>query len=73
MFFLLINVIDKFRYFKHGLSLLLVFIGVKMLFHGWLKELGFTVAHSLLIIVLILACSIMLSLFFSEKKKIIAQ
>lgn len=67
MFFLLINVIDKFHYLKTGLSFLLVFIGAKMLLHGPLESIGFTTSHSLLIIVGILVGSVVLSLIFPKK------
>ncbi len=69
MFFLLINVIGKFRYFKHGLSVLLVFIGVKMLFGERLSAMGFTIVHSLLLILLILAASVVFSLLLPGEKK----
>ena len=67
MFFLLMNVVDKLRFFKHGLSLLLIFIGLKMIFDEPLKHIGFTIVHSLLVITLILAASISLSLLFPKK------
>jgi len=67
MFFLLVNIIDKFHYLKVGLAFLLVFIGLKMLLHGYLQELGFTTAHSLITIVSILAISIIASLVFPKK------
>jgi tellurite resistance protein TerC len=69
MFFLLVNVIHKFHYLKTGLSFLLVFIGIKMLAHTWLHEIGFTTAHSLLVILFILTASITLSLVFPKKEK----
>src|SRR5690606_19910235 len=37
MFFLLVNIIDKFHYLKVGLAFLLIFIGAKMLLHSWLE------------------------------------
>ncbi len=67
MFFLLVNIIHKFHYLKTGLSFLLVFIGVKMLAHDWLHDLGFTTSHSLLIILFILTVSIVASLLFPKK------
>ena len=67
MFFMLVNIIDIFRYLKIGLAVLLVFIGVKMLIHHWLKEVGFTTAHSFYIILLILGISIVASLAFPDK------
>ncbi len=69
LFFLLINIIHKFHFFKHGLSVLLVFIGIKMIFNDWLKEHGFTIEDSLIIIGTILTLSIVLSLLIPEKKK----
>lgn len=68
MFFLLVNVIHKFHYLKAGLAFLLVFIGAKMLLHTPLESIGFTTAHSLIVIVTILAGSIILSLLFPKKE-----
>ncbi len=68
MFFLLVNIIHKFHYIKVGLAFLLVFIGAKMLLHGWLKDWGFTTSHSLIIILLILLISIVASLMFPKKQ-----
>ncbi|HAK30934.1 MAG TPA: hypothetical protein DCO90_17210, partial [Sphingobacterium sp.] len=67
MFFLLVNIIHKFQYLKVGLAFLLVFIGLKMLLHHWLAEVGFTTTHSLIVIVGILALSIIASLLFPKK------
>lgn len=69
MFFLLAGIIDKFRFLKIGLSVLLSFIGLKMLFHNFLEEWGFTTMHSLVIIVSILGLSILFSLIFPEQKR----
>jgi tellurite resistance protein TerC len=69
MFFLLVNVIDKFHYLKTGLAVLLVFIGVKMLGHHWLTEWGFTTVHSLFVILGILTTSVVASLVFPKKHK----
>lgn len=69
MFFLLVNIIHKFHYLKVGLAFLLVFIGAKMLLHGWLKDWGFTTAHSLIIILSILVISVIASLIFPKKKE----
>jgi tellurite resistance protein TerC len=62
MFFFLASIMDKLRYLKLGLAFLLTFIGIKMLFVHWLKELGFQPYHSLMIILAILAISIIASL-----------
>lgn len=68
MFFLLVNIIDKFHYLKVGLAFLLVFIGAKMLLHSYLKEWGFTTTHSLIVIISILAISVIASLMFPKKE-----
>ncbi len=69
LFFLLINVMNVFHYLKVGLAVLLTFIGVKMIFHTWLKEIGFTTVHSLYVIIGILAISIIASLVFPKKNE----
>ncbi len=69
MFFLLAGFIDKLRYLKIGLAALLVFIGVKMLFHGYLDEMGFKTTHSLMIIIGILGTSVVASLLNPVKTK----
>lgn len=69
LFFLIVNVINAFHYLVTGLSLLLVFIGVKMLIHGWLKDIGFQTYHSLLVVVGIIALSVIASLIFPKKEK----
>ncbi|SMO59320.1 TerC/Alx family metal homeostasis membrane protein [Solitalea koreensis] len=69
MFFLLVNIIHKFHYLKVGLSVLLIFIGVKMLAHDFLANIGFTTSHSLIIIVSILVISVTASLLFPKKEE----
>ncbi|WP_027376277.1 TerC/Alx family metal homeostasis membrane protein [Kaistella palustris] len=69
MFFLLAGIIDKFRFLKIGLAVLLAFIGLKMLFHHFLDDWGFSTTHSLIIIVAILGSSILFSLLFPVQKK----
>jgi tellurite resistance protein TerC len=68
LFFLMANVLDKFYYLKAGLSLLLLFIGLKMLIHEPLKDIGFKTVHSLYIILAILAISIIASILFPPKR-----
>jgi tellurite resistance protein TerC len=69
LFFLVLKIIDMFRYLKHGLSILLTFIGFKLIFNHWLKEAGFTTAHSLYIVLGILVISILFSIFIPKKEK----
>lgn len=70
MFFFLSNIMHLFHYLKIGLSVLLVYIGVKMVAHSKLEEWGFEIAHSLYIILGILGLSVILSLLFPKKDKV---
>ncbi len=40
-FYLVANMVNKFRFLKPGVSLLLVFVGLKLLIHHKLKSWGF--------------------------------
>ena len=58
MYFMLAGVINKFKYLKYGLGIVLVFVGMKM---AWLNELfggKFPIVWSLLIIISIIGISI---------------
>jgi tellurite resistance protein TerC len=68
MFFLLVNIIEKFHYLKVGLAALLAFIGLKMLASHYAAQIGLTTGTSLIIILSILAISIVASLAFPKKK-----
>ncbi|HXG69497.1 MAG TPA: TerC family protein [Gemmatimonadaceae bacterium] len=59
LYFLLANVVDKFAYLKLGLSLVLIFIGAKMLFEHFLH---IPIVASLGVVGAILATSILASL-----------
>ena len=69
MFFLLVNIIEKFHYLKIGLSVLLSFIGLKMLLANYAEQIGLTTGVSLLIILGILTISVVASLIFPKKKE----
>jgi tellurite resistance protein TerC len=71
MFFLLLNALDKIHYFKIGLSAILVFVGFKMFFEEWLHHIGFTTGTSLFVIVGILLISVVASLLFPKKDKLV--
>jgi len=67
LYFLLAGVVDKFRFLKYGLGLILIFVGLKMV---WLNELfggKFPVLWSLGIIGAILLGSIIVSLVVKPK------
>jgi tellurite resistance protein TerC len=59
LYFLLADVIDRFRYLKVGLGLVLVFVGVKMLISDWIK---LPIGLSLGVVAGILGTSIVASL-----------
>jgi len=68
LFFVLHNVINYFHYLKEGLSVLLTIIGIKILAHHWLEQIGFETKHSLLLVVAILGISIIASIIFPKKE-----
>lgn len=63
LFFLVMNVMNRFRFLKLGLACLLSFIGVKMVF-----QLNISTNHSLGIIIGILSLFVFLSMIFPDKK-----
>lgn len=67
LFFLLSNAMSYFHYLKHGLAVLLTFIGVKLLAHHWLESIGFETQHSLYAVLGILGMSMIVSLIFPKK------
>ncbi|WP_234735732.1 TerC/Alx family metal homeostasis membrane protein [Tellurirhabdus bombi] len=69
MFFFLSSIMSKFRFLKVGLAVLLTFIGLKMILHHQLEELGFETIYSLYVILTILAVSVVASWLIPEKKK----
>lgn len=64
LYFLLANVVHKFRYLKYGLSFILVFVGVKMLLSDIQKV---PIGASLVVIALALTISILASLMVPEE------
>ena len=68
LFFLISNIMNMFRYLKIGLSVLLLFIGLKMIFESLLEKIGFQTFHSLIIILGILSISILASILIPEKE-----
>lgn len=62
LFFLVMNVMNRFRFLKLGLACLLTFIGVKMVF-----QLNISTNHSLGIIIGILSVFVLMSMIFPEK------
>jgi len=69
LFFLLIKLLDYFHFLKVGVSILLVFVGLKLLIHSYLDKIGFTNLYSLMIILLTLTISIIASITFPQKEE----
>jgi tellurite resistance protein TerC len=69
LFFLLSNLVNQFRFLNVGVSVLLIFVGLKLLLHNWLDEIGFKSSYSLYFIAITLLLSIVLSVIFPEKQK----
>lgn len=70
LFFLLANMINKFRFLKPGVAILLIFVGFKLLFHTKLKLYGFQPEYSLYFIAFVMVASILLSVAFPLKEKV---
>ena len=69
LFFLVSSMVDRFHYLKHGVSILLIFVGLKLLFHSWLDDIGFKPTYSLYIIATILIGSIVISVIRAKRLK----
>lgn len=73
MYFLLAGVMDKFHYLKHALSIILSFIGVKMLTEDWLLEGVFHLhkeqlaVFTLIFILTVLGGAVVLSILRNKK------
>ncbi len=68
LFFLVANLVNRFRYLKHGISFLLIFVGLKLCLHNYLKDWGFQPEYSLYIIAFIMSTSIIVSLLVPVKE-----
>jgi tellurite resistance protein TerC len=69
LFFLLANMVDKFRFLNIGVSVLLIFVGVKLLAHTWLEEIGFKPSYSLYFIAITLILSVAFSALFPKREE----
>lgn len=67
LFFLLARVAEKFYLLKAGVSLLLIFVGVKLVAHDWIAHLGYKPVYSLYVILGILTLSVTLSVIIPKK------
>lgn len=65
MYFFLANIIDKFSYLKFSLAVILIYVGIKMILHHYLKANGLEIPEwlSLTVIVVSLGGGILYSLY----------
>jgi integral membrane protein, TerC family len=68
LFFLLADMVSKFRFLNVGVSVLLTFVGLKLLLHNWLDDIGFKTSYSLYFIAATLVLSVLCSVIFPEKE-----
>ena len=66
LYFLLADMTERFHLLKHGLAIVLIFVGVKMLIVDWYKIPVFV---SLLVVIVVLASSVWLSLATTRNQK----
>ena len=66
MFFLLSHAANKFDYLQEGISIVLIFIGVKMIIEIFNAHIS--TAWSLAVIASVLSVSVVISVFFDKKK-----
>lgn len=66
LYFLLVDVADRFHLLKYGLAMVLVFIGAKMLVMPWFHV---PVEASLLVVFVLIAASCLASVFATRSKK----
>jgi tellurite resistance protein TerC len=69
MYFMLANAMDKFHMLKYGLAIVLIFVGSKMTWLGYLYKGHFPITASLAIILGVITLSIVLSLLFPKKEE----
>lgn len=67
LFFLLVKVVERFHLLKVGISILLAFVGLKLIAHHWLEHWGYKPAYSLIVISVVLGLSILFSVLFPKK------
>ncbi len=76
LFFLLRGAVDKFDYLPQGISIVLIFIGVKMLAEHWISQWvdkQLMVVISLIVILLCIGGSVFYSIFMDKKAEKLQQ
>ena len=67
LFFLLKGAVDRFRYLKEGIAVVLIFIGVKMLIEYF--DIHLPIWISLLVIVVCISSSVLFSMYKTQENK----
>jgi tellurite resistance protein TerC len=70
LFFLLRGAVSKFDYLQQGISIVLVFIGIKMLLENWINKIMDKDHQTIFSLIIILSCilgSIVYSIFYQKK------
>jgi tellurite resistance protein TerC len=70
LFFLVANLVSKFRFLKPGVAILLIFVGFKLIFSHKLKSWGFQPEYSLYFIGFVMVASILFSILFPKKQTV---
>jgi len=66
LYFFLADLKDRFRYLTHGLSIVLVFVGLKLLLNGWIHLAPWV---SLVVIAVVLGGAVVFSLAHSRREE----
>ena len=69
LFFFLANIHGRFKLLKYGISILLIFVGFKLLLKDFLHDWGYKSQYSLYFILVVILLSIGLSLILPARKK----
>jgi tellurite resistance protein TerC len=68
LFFFLANMHDRFWFLKYGISVLLIFVGFKLLLKDYIADWGYKSQYSLYFILFVIVASVSISLLFPPKK-----
>jgi len=68
LFYFIQKIINYFKYLKKGISFLLIFIGLKLVFHEYVHKIGLKPIYSFVIIFFFVLFCILLSIIKKDKK-----
>ncbi|MCC7297210.1 MAG: TerC/Alx family metal homeostasis membrane protein [Bacteroidia bacterium] len=67
LYFLLSHGLAGIHTLKYGLSSILIFVGMKMIFESWFKAIGFNYLHNLMVLGAIIAITVIFAVLFPQK------